>query len=259
MSSYQINHLHVLNALIPLAGKRVLEVGGATPAEAVVGHYRCKGWVCVDDRDAYVREAKVGATRRQPDREDPTAAWAYWDGRFEQRAPDLPGPFDVIYSSAVLEHIGDLPRALVAMRDALHPGGRMFHAVGPIWSGPHGYHVYDGYFAHHGADAGRRVLSALRPWMHLLKTPAEMRAHLATHVGEELARDAVESIYLSSRLNRWKFEAYLEGFAAAGLRVTWLRRWRRPWTCLHARYALARLDCRPEDCDFDTFWAVLER
>ena len=266
LQSYHANHLHAADALLSLSGKRVLEVGGSLPSRLVNDHYGCRSWTCVDNRLEYAAELDFEHTG-PPDRATNAGvrhedSWNYVDGRFEEVATTLTGPFDVIYSSAVLEHVGELSICLDQMRRLLAPGGAMFHAVGPVWSGPSGHHVYPSYFRRHGANAGLQVVAALGPWMHLLKTPEQMLAHLTDIVGAPLARDAVESIYRSPRLSRRIFPEYIAAFESAGLQVAWIRKWRKSARTADARRALRALRATGVDSAnyrFDTFWAVLVR
>ncbi len=133
----------------------------------------------------------------------------------------------------------------------------MFHAVGPIWSGPSGYHVYPSYFRKHGPTAGRQVVAALGPWIHLLKTPEQMLAYLTEIVGAPLAQEAVESIYRSPRLTRRLFDDYIGEFDAAGLRIAWLHKFKKPLRDAHAWRSLRATGVDPASYRFDTFWTVL--
>lgn len=264
LRGYQVNHLHTANALLSLSGKRVLEVGGSLPSRMVNDYYGCTSWTCVDSRLEYAAELDFqhiapahSASSASANR---AVAWTYLDGRFEQVATTLSGPFDVIYSSAVLEHVGELSACLDQMRRLLAPGGAMFHAVGPIWSGPSGYHVYPSYFRKHGPTAGQQVVSALGPWIHLVKTPEQLLAHLSEIVGAPLARDAVESIYRSPRLSRRTFDEYIAAFDQAGLQIAWLHKWKKPVRNVHTLQALRALQATgvdPANYRFDTFWTVL--
>jgi len=80
--------------------------------------------------DAAPRGRFDAALARLPECEKPGGPILY--------RPDLPleeatsaalGRFDLIVSSSVLEHVGDLSRALRVMRDLLQPGGWMAHCV----------------------------------------------------------------------------------------------------------------------------------
>jgi SAM-dependent methyltransferase len=261
LQNYQVNHLHTADALLSLSGKRVLEVGGSLPSRMVIDHYKCRSWTCVDSRTEYTAELDfdLGAPADSVSSAgaDRAGTWSFLDGRFEQVATTLTGPFDVIYSSAVLEHVRELSACLTQMRRLLAPGGAMFHAVGPIWSGPSGYHVYPSYFRKHGPTAGVQVVDALGPWIHLVKTPEQMLAHLTEFVEAPLAQDAVESIYRSPRLSRRVFDEYLAAFDDAGLQIAWLHKWKKPVRNAQTLRALRATGVDTANYRFDTFWTVL--
>lgn len=229
--SYHLDALHACHELVGLAGRDVLEVGGSLPDELVRGHYGARTWYAIDDATRYrsfaSRAGELTATAEPTPIE--AAGWepgsrAQLDGRIQDMAPELQGRFDLIFSIATLEHVGNLPGALRTMRTALRPGGSMYLLVGPIWSSYRGYHIYPDYFPESG-DRTRRLLETLRPWQHLAQNRPEMHASLRAEFGEEFAEVVTASMYESTRLNHLFAEEYFMLFQSQGLHVKHLVPW----------------------------------
>lgn len=131
----------------------------------------------------------------------------------DARALDFPdASFDRVFSVAALEHVLELPRALVELHRVLRPGGVMFATFGPIWSGGKGHHVNaeaNGVTLHHG-DARRNPIP---DHAHLLLAPDEMRAAIARTHGAAMGDAVVQWIWHSAAINRLFFHQYQRAFA----------------------------------------------
>jgi SAM-dependent methyltransferase len=216
--TYQADALRYFARRIPFRDRRVLEIGGSTPPEIGIEVLGARTWICVDDITRY-RKLKSGhAPHHGVDLTSeglPLHGWAVHDGRVQELPTHFAGQFDIVLSIAVLEHVTELPAALRRMNDALARGGAMAHAVGPIWSGPRGHHVFPGYFREFG-ERTADFCRWLRPWQHLLYTVPQMFHATRARFGAAFAEVAIHSLYESNRLNRLHAEEYLLYFEALG-------------------------------------------
>jgi len=178
-----------------LAGKDVIEVGGAVP------------------------EADARATR--------ASSWSgFYLGAEAQKAPGyeirnadaraIPWPdqsFDLAFSSCAFEHIQELPRALREIARVLRPGGVLVTSFAPIWSCAVGHHLW-------GRDAQGARVDFLDPVMplfgHLLLSESELAWFLTQTVGSATALRFAELVFRNQHINRVHEAQYREFFAAAG-------------------------------------------
>lgn len=97
--------------------------------------------------------------------------------------PEAPGPFDLIVSYAVIEHIEDAPAFLQAMADHLAPGGLVAAAVpndtDEIISGDPGMLVHEHYY-YFMLPAFRRLLEAGGLEVHTAEEAEKTRVLFAT-------------------------------------------------------------------------------
>lgn len=129
-------------------GKQVLDFGcghGALSLEMAAEGARVLGIDLDAERIGWAREHVTGR---------------HVSGGLEFRAVDITllaprGEYDVIVSKDTFEHVLDLPRVLVAMREALVPGGEIWTGFSPLYYSPWG-------------DHGRTGLKL--PWAHTLPT-----------------------------------------------------------------------------------------
>lgn len=224
--SYQVDALDRCDEWIGLAGRRVLEVGGALPAELVVDYYKVRSWVSVDDRSGYARLTGVTATDHPtmtPNLVPPEEGWFAYDGRCNDLPRGFERRFDVAFCIATLEHVAGVPRFLDRLSAALIPGGAAMLLVGPVWSGWRGYHVYPDYF-HPDEEKTRDLLSRLLPWQHLLMPRLDFHKWLKRLYGGAFADRCWESIFESPRLNRLFYDDFLGAFADSHLSIRRLQR-----------------------------------
>jgi hypothetical protein len=248
-----------------IAGRRVLEVGGALPAELVLGEYGAASWTSVDDRSAYSAVTGVVATGQAASltASEPAAEGEYvaLDGNVAQLPDQFRGRFDVVLSIATFEHLGDLRGSLAAMTAAMTRAGVLLAQVGPVWSGWRGHHVFPDYFSPR-QDLTRDLLSRWVPWQHLLMTHDEMRRWAHNLYGGEFAEVVVQSVYVSPRINRLSYYDYFTAFREANLQeAAPLLHNGAPippgWYRVHERMASdGRLG--GERYDVDCFWAELK-
>ncbi len=194
-----------------LAGKDVIEVGGAVPEE----HARATGasswsgfYLGAGPKQAPGYEIRDADARSLP--------WA------DQS-------FDLAFSSCAFEHIQELPRALKEIARVLRPGGVLVTAFAPIWSCAVGHHLW-------GRDAqGARVnfLDPVLPlFSHLLLTEAELTWFLTHTQGHETALRFAAQVFRHPHINRVHTAQYRAAFAAAGFEDSRLAE-QGPWHPTH--------------------------
>lgn len=178
-----------------LAGKDVIEVGGAVPEE----HARATG-------AASWSGFYLGAAPRQ--------APGYEIRNADARAIPWPDKsFDLAFSSCAFEHIGNLPVALKEIARVLRPGGVLVTSFAPIWSCAVGHHLWGRL-----ADGARvHFLDPVVPlFAHLLTNEHELGWFLARSLGQPTGAAFAELVFRNAHINR-VFEAqYREMFVAAG-------------------------------------------
>jgi SAM-dependent methyltransferase len=253
-------------------GQRVLEIGGSLPEGLVIGHYEATSWTAVDYRSAY-SSALAGGTTVAPQVEvlrehsSPAAegAHAMFDGDAASLPSSFETAFDVVFSLATFEHIGDVPKALERIYAVLRPGGHLVAQIGPVWSGLRGHHVFPGHLAHLAPDYAQKtgdLFDRMIPWQHLIMGPPEMRAWLTHRYGAGYAEACVDWIYESPRINRLYFEDYRTLFEDAGFRgIESIRSSGAPlppgW--LETLLPLLAMRHPGRSFDIDCFWMVLQR
>lgn len=100
------------------------------------------------------------------------------------------GTFDIVYSIATLEHVPRPEAVLDEIVRVLKPGGYAYVQAAPLYHSPYGHHMF-AYFMD-------------EPWIHLLKSKSEIRAHaLERGIDKRIARDFGISLdeYLDEMLN----------------------------------------------------------
>lgn len=134
--------------------------------------------------------------------------------------------FDVVYGIAVLEHIRDLHRALSEIKKVLKPGGLVYLAGDPVWSGPLGHHLWVNPFQNKSIGtylftnhpAFENSTNPIPDWGHLLMTASEMGEHLQRKgiPCMDIIR-IIEWIYLDENLNRLSIGEICSAFSKSDL------------------------------------------
>lgn len=209
--------LRVAEQTVGLAGRRVLEVGGALPRELALASGAASWTACDPSVDVPITESFYSVTQSD--------------------VRSLPFPdrhFDVVFSSCAFEHIHDFDRALGEMSRVLCGGGQVFTQFAPIWSCAIGHHLFL-------EDTGRGRLTFNDPllphWAHLLLEPHELDFFLRVALGAEDARRVVEFIFEDPYLNRLFQSDFERCFEQSGLERTVDEPWgtRAPLTPALAR------------------------
>lgn len=227
---YQVDFLRLLDQICPLAGKRVLEIGGSNlPRALVFEGVKAAQWICVDDLSCYhdhdflednqLLKEHYRTTRSFKAGDDMEAALAEDYAIVDGDAADLrfKDHFDVVVSIAAFEHIHRFPTMLSRVYDALMPDGQLLSLFQPIWSCVNGHHIVG---ITDAAGAKIDFTTNLMPhWGHLLHTPPQLYKILCERTDEKCAADIVYEVYNSMQVNRLFFEDYVDYVEATPFRA----------------------------------------
>lgn len=114
--------------------------------------------------------------------------------------------FDIIISNFTFEHVRDFDVAVDEMFRVLKIGGYLFSQFGPIWSAPHGHHLW----YHHENVLYNYNNVILPPFSHLLLQPNEILKVLESKYEfiDEVNQGILEFIFKSESQNRLFYEDY---------------------------------------------------
>jgi SAM-dependent methyltransferase len=189
--------------------KDVLEIGGAMPGNLVIEKLGVRSWTAVQSLDY--------AEQRQDNQVPPDS---HYEGRYRSifenienlnNDPSFNSCCDLIFSAACFEHIHRFPDALEVMYSAMRPGGCLFTAFAPIWSGPWGHHYDFGVpdrFRLIEPEGGWNSQNMFGPWDHLIYSRSQFYELYRKRFDDEFARYLVYMIYNSPHINRFFFEDY---------------------------------------------------
>lgn len=181
LNPWVVDALHAAERHVGLAGKRVLEVGGSVPADAVrkfgVSHWTaCDLYPVTPDAPDYTTLA-VDACNTPLESES----------------------MDAAYSVCAFEHFDDLGAVLAEVHRTLRPGARFFTQFAPIWTSAVGNHVWINHPEHSLVTFNDHVIPR---WGHLALTEAELEAFLTITRGASLARAVSDYIWRNTYINR---------------------------------------------------------
>lgn len=230
---YQLDFLKLINGVTPLAGKRVLEIGGSNlPREVVLGALGAKQWICIDNLGGYHGRDVRQDEPRLVDHYVQTKAFMHGDPAEAILAEDyaivdgdaadlqLENHFDVAISICAFEHVQRFAAMLDRVHAALVPEGQLLSLFQPIWPSAQGHHLAG------AKDAAGNVFhywsGIVPPWAHLLQKPPQLYKYLCTVTDERCAADIVHEVYNSTQVNRMFYEDYadyLEGSKFRGKHI----------------------------------------
>ena len=127
---------------------RVLEIGYTSGGTSVIGFERCG---CEAHAIDYFFDRTVVQTPRHEVIKSITDSTVqFHQGDITQATGFAPNSFDIVYSSSVIEHIGDLGAACIEISRLLKPGGLSIHSYDPYFhpAGGHSLGILDSPWAH---------------------------------------------------------------------------------------------------------------
>jgi SAM-dependent methyltransferase len=187
---------------VPLAGKRVLDIGASPHGFALEWALRHGAWeyvgIGLDMPNEFAVRAGGGSGRL---------------ARMNAESLQFPDQsFDAALSISTFEHIGRLDLALAEAHRVLKPGACLLVVFEPVWTSSVGHHL------HHFGEVAKLVPD----WAHLLWSPTEMAAHLGPRwpaAAPLTAAQAVTWIYESDELNRIRIDEVRRLVQSSPLRV----------------------------------------
>jgi SAM-dependent methyltransferase len=206
---YRRHNVELLHARWDLRGRRVLEIGGDARGETARMLLDCGAReVVVTNRAHGVRNSRI-------------------DARIELRVVDAralheafpPDSFDAAFGVAVAEHIPDPELWTASLARVLAPGAVALVHGGPIWSGPHGHHVWvscDGRDYHFSKPG-----NPLAPWQHLLHDEKSLTQALIREKGLPPSHaEAISAwVYRDPNINRIPYSALIRRMSGSGMVV----------------------------------------
>lgn len=210
---YVLAAVQALEQVTDFKNKTILEIGG-TPEAAVAKIMRDRGArrVVISNIGHGIKAA------RQPGPTSQRISFQYADA-LALHDVFTKNSFDIVFGTAVLEHIPDIPTLLSSIDGVLRPGGSVFLSGGPLWTSARGHHVW--------VDTARGPIRfndtscPIPDWAHLALSEAEMQQYLKTL---SLFTDAdIEKIthwiYRSPRLNRVSDHDILKAVRTSGFNL----------------------------------------
>ena len=205
--SYQENAMNRLNRICDFRSLRVLEIGGSPPGWEVGREFLRRGAdtvICINNRED-VRSEMIHERLEVH--------------RMDARAIDLASEsFDIVFGTAVLEHLQDLDLVLKEIGRVLKRNGIVYLHGGPIWSCCLGHHlwVFTDEVFYKFNDSNNPIPN----WYHLILSGSEMRALLLRKkLSNSHANQIVEMIYDSDLINRYIYEDYIRILSGANLLI----------------------------------------
>jgi len=184
--------------------KRVLEMGGALPAEYVSRYLGAKEWVAVESSE-YVGNQYNNISYPAYFYDD-----SGWRGFYNKWKMLNGAVFDVVYSVAAFEHIYDLPGCLQAIYEMLDASGILYAYFTPIWSAPNGSHNFQ-----------PAELDCFGKHAHLMFNFETIQTFLVNEhrYSSVDACKTAHSLYKNSQINRYAYEEFMCIFGSSEFSV----------------------------------------
>lgn len=193
MEKYKIRIKELITKYQSIESKRILEIGG-TPNENEIALElinQCKA-------------KEIFQINIRSDLSDITEGDIKYYNMDARETVFEDNTFDIIYGTAVLEHIHLLSKFFDEMYRVLKYGGMIFLHGGPLWNCKLGHHLW----IH--TEKNKYEFNSNNPiddWSHLYLTPAEMKLSLGN---KNLSKDDIEriinGIYYSDIINRVSYQ-----------------------------------------------------
>jgi SAM-dependent methyltransferase len=250
LADYQQRFLKDLQRLKPLAGMRILEIGGDLRLDIARELIRLGAqlvWV------VNLEEAT------NPEIENERIKFFRSDAAEVSDLFPL-NCFDIIVGCAVLEHIQDLPGVLSSVTKVLQPGGSIVLSGGPLWSSAKGHHLW---LTIRGRERRFNDDTSLLPdFAHLLHDSASIGNALRDKFlsPEELERVAWE-VYFRPYLSRQSKSSIIEQCdGCSGLQLQSLIEYRTPIEDHELKHRLGKVfGSRTGDCEVDEITVLLHK
>lgn len=210
---YVLAAVQALDQVTDFKNKTILEIGG-TPDGAVAKIMRDRGArrVVISNIGHGIKAA------RQPGPASRRLSFQYADA-LALREVFTKNSFDIVFGTAVLEHIPNIPALLSSIDSILRPGGSVFLSGGPLWTSARGHHVW--------VDTARGPIRfndtscPIPDWAHLVFSEGEMQQYLKnlSLFSPADIKKITHWIYQSPRLNRVSDHEILRAVRASGFNL----------------------------------------
>lgn len=202
-----------------MAGKDVLEIGGAQSGEAALPFLNDGATsVSITGLD-HVTDEKSVNDRLRILRANALALSDVFE----------PNSFDVVYGLSIVEHIPSPNIFLDELHRVLKPGGIAYFEGNPIWSSPRGHHLWVarwGGLYQHKATANylfngfpnTKSTNPLPDWSHLLMTADQMGDYLNSKSLPDVDIECiVDWVYNSDQINRLSMPEIAQAYSTSKL------------------------------------------
>jgi hypothetical protein len=217
LASYSVISVARFCDLLDFFDKDVLELGGWNlPPELTLNDCGARSWTCVDmigsqsgsyqkSRFSHLKSVEITDFDSSAKRLG-SKGHLIINGDATKLPDAFSERFDIVISSATLEHVLDIPTFLAKCHSALKQNGAFMTRFGPLWSCRIDHHAYV------SNQINFHDVSVIGEWGHLLLKPTEMMERiLSKGFTFKDAAATVEQVYTSSRINRIFAEEY-KGF-----------------------------------------------
>lgn len=200
-----------LDALATVAGLDILEIGAGNLDNCVMfkalGARRVYAADISADWDATYGEKAIDGVI--------TTMCLDARGITERFAPES---LDLVYGTAVIEHLNDVEACFGQMFAVLRPGGIAALSGGPIWTGTNGHHVWvtEGEMNYRFTGP-----NPIPPWFHLTHDQESLARFLVDEKGLSSAHaEAVAyCVYENGHINRYGYRRLREAAALSGFEL----------------------------------------
>jgi SAM-dependent methyltransferase len=217
LHDYHFSVMKYFTSQTSFKDKVCLEIGGSNlPRELLFDVLGVRKWVSIDKiKDTYVMKeyAQHYASEKIIDLDEITVDivnsannnYLILEGLAENLPDQFTNLFDICISICSFEHLLYPLRVINNMYRALKNDGIMMSYFGPIWSGSKGHHMWASNKLNFNASEGD---SHVPPFAHLLYDPYNFYEYLIQFYPADIAEEAVNQTYFSTRINRLFFEDY---------------------------------------------------
>ncbi|MEO3475446.1 methyltransferase domain-containing protein [Roseomonas sp. CAU 1739] len=230
---YRRHNVDLLRQHGDIASKRVLEIGGDSRGETA------RMLLEAGAREVVVTNVGHGISTGQLSE---AISFRKIDARRLHEAFP-PGHFDAAFGVAVAEHIPDPAAWTESLAQVMAPGGHALVHGGPIWSGPHGHHVW---VSIEGVDYRFTDKSnPLAAWDHLLHDQVSLAAYLVAEKAMPASHAAAVAhfVYVDANINRVPYSRLCAEMGSGGMALAevYPNIYRRPDAAMAERLAASPL------------------
>ncbi len=213
--SYKTRPATLLSEFTDLKGKKVLEVGGGFEFESA------RAFLEHGAESVTVTNIGHGVETATP---EPGIEVKYADAT--RLSEYIDEQYDIVFGTAVIEHIPSTSQWLSETKKALSPNGYVYYSGGPLWTCAAGHHVFV-------KSEGREYLftnstNPIPNWGHLLlgREGIAQKLEKKSIPAEDIDK-IIEFIFDSNEVNRVHHGCIREEFDSSNMRTVYMKENRR--------------------------------